>query len=66
MDSALRRYKNAKAAFKQMPRTRRSALRRCLDAGVRSASAIYREEEGERKGKVLALVVVLFGGGVGF
>jgi len=33
---------------------------------VRSALAIYREEEGERKGKVIALVVVLFGEGVGF
>ena len=47
----MRRYKNAKAA-----------LRDCLDAGVRSASAIYREEKGdlergrgrERKGKVIS------------
>ena len=30
-----------------MSRSRRLALRSCLDAGVRSASAIYREEEGD-------------------
>ena len=41
---------------KQMPRTRRLALRNCLDAGVRSALAIYRGRE-EGKGDC-------FGGGV--
>ena len=34
----MRRYKNAKAA-----------LRSCLDAGVRSASAINRERQGDKK-----------------
>ena len=33
----------------QMSRTRRFALKNCLDAGVRSASAIYREKEGDRE-----------------
>jgi len=36
-----------------MPRTRRFALRNCLDAGVRSTSAIYKEEEGDLERKRL-------------